>query len=398
MARADLALAARRPSRGISPRVVEWIGEQSDVAGIERLAGSASPTTGRRTRSAAFALGPAAGRRVAPDLRRRRRSSSSRARRSGSRGRCRRSTRRTSGGTARRTPTTSGRSSRSATSIPIRRRSPWLARTLSTPSSPDGVTLATVHKVKGLEWPHVIVHDATSGLFPHRLSTDIEEERRVFHVAITRAMRSLALVADAAEPVDVPRRARRRARPTSPRTSRRRYARRRTRAPPRSTPTAGSPFDGGATTAPSQDVDQHHVTVAIGTSTITIPFGSEVSVDGQPRLARRAHARPRRAHASRSPHRREPRGLRGPQGLASRAVAQGRRAGVRGRVRPDAAGARARRCRRTRPSSSTSTASARPRPSSTATRSSPSWTGCGRGREHALGAVLGPSRRSDCRP
>src|SRR6202035_769354 len=76
----------------------------------------------------------------------------------------------------------------------------WLARMLSTPASRGGVTLATVHRVKGLEWPHVIVHDVTSGLFPHRLSTDIEEERRVFHVAITRAKQSLALVADLGSP------------------------------------------------------------------------------------------------------------------------------------------------------------------------------------------------------
>src|SRR6185503_8541545 len=58
----------------------------------------------------------------------------------------------------------------------------------------------TVHRVKGLEWPHVVVHDASQGLFPHRLSTDVEEERRVFHVAITRGQTSVTVVADAEAP------------------------------------------------------------------------------------------------------------------------------------------------------------------------------------------------------
>ena len=57
------------------------------------------------------------------------------------------------------------------------------------------VTLSTVHRVKGREWPHVIVHDVGEGLMPHRLSADTEEERRVFHVAITRASETVTLVA-----------------------------------------------------------------------------------------------------------------------------------------------------------------------------------------------------------
>ena len=72
----------------------------------------------------------------------------------------------------------------------------WLARRL-TPTKPDefAVTLSTIHRVKGREWPHVIVHDASEGLMPHRLSSDTEEERRVFHVAITRASESVAITA-----------------------------------------------------------------------------------------------------------------------------------------------------------------------------------------------------------
>ena len=58
------------------------------------------------------------------------------------------------------------------------------------------VYLGTVHRVKGLEWPHVIVFDASDGLMPHRLAGDMEEERRIFHVAITRCSESLMLVSD----------------------------------------------------------------------------------------------------------------------------------------------------------------------------------------------------------
>jgi DNA helicase-2/ATP-dependent DNA helicase PcrA len=66
------------------------------------------------------------------------------------------------------------------------------------PRSPGQVTLATVHRVKGLEWERVIVLDAHDGLMPHRLSEDLEEERRVFHVALTRCREQVVLLADEA--------------------------------------------------------------------------------------------------------------------------------------------------------------------------------------------------------
>ena len=42
-----------------------------------------------------------------------------------------------------------------------------------------------------IEWDHVIVHDVRGDLYPHRLATDTEEERRIFHVAITRGRQSV---------------------------------------------------------------------------------------------------------------------------------------------------------------------------------------------------------------
>ena len=64
----------------------------------------------------------------------------------------------------------------------------------------SAVHLATVHKVKGREWSRVVVFGADTGLFPHRLSADVEEERRIFHVAITRAKDQAVVLGDKAGP------------------------------------------------------------------------------------------------------------------------------------------------------------------------------------------------------
>jgi DNA helicase-2/ATP-dependent DNA helicase PcrA len=79
---------------------------------------------------------------------------------------------------------------------------PWLRRVLADRGAAggDGVTLATVHRVKGQEWGHVAVFGVTDGLVPHRLAGDVEEERRVLHVAITRGRRRVAVLADAERP------------------------------------------------------------------------------------------------------------------------------------------------------------------------------------------------------
>ncbi len=70
----------------------------------------------------------------------------------------------------------------------------WLREALSAQRSFGGVTLSTVHRVKGQEWPHVVVHHADAEQYPHRLAEDVEEERRLFHVAITRASRHATVV------------------------------------------------------------------------------------------------------------------------------------------------------------------------------------------------------------
>lgn len=72
----------------------------------------------------------------------------------------------------------------------------WLTTSFEAAARDDhaGVMLSTIHRVKGQEWPMVIVHMADEQQFPHRLAEDHEEERRLFHVAITRAQRELHIV------------------------------------------------------------------------------------------------------------------------------------------------------------------------------------------------------------
>jgi DNA helicase-2/ATP-dependent DNA helicase PcrA len=63
------------------------------------------------------------------------------------------------------------------------------------------VTLMTLHRAKGLEFPYVFMTGMEEGLFPSKMSMDsddpddIQEERRLCYVGITRAMKKLYLSA-----------------------------------------------------------------------------------------------------------------------------------------------------------------------------------------------------------
>jgi DNA helicase-2/ATP-dependent DNA helicase PcrA len=72
----------------------------------------------------------------------------------------------------------------------------WLRATLRGSTDPRGVTVSTVHRVKGMEWDRVAVFGVTEGIVPHRLAADQEEERRVLHVAITRGIEQVVVLGD----------------------------------------------------------------------------------------------------------------------------------------------------------------------------------------------------------
>lgn len=55
------------------------------------------------------------------------------------------------------------------------------------------VTISTIHAAKGLEWPIVFVPAVYNGSIPHARSEDLDEERRLLYVAMTRAKSLLYL-------------------------------------------------------------------------------------------------------------------------------------------------------------------------------------------------------------
>ena len=195
----DIEMAARRPSRAISPRVVGWMGENHSIRALHGLADRLSGRDGDKVRSFVSDLellthrfhrghGPhrlllALRDEVGMDA---------------------------SVDALDRSRTRQDRSSHGDDLIALTETArllpdgadfePWLRDHLDRVPDPEGVHLATVHRVKGREWDHVIVHGASLGQFPHRLATDGQEERRIFHVAITRARESLRIVGSETEP------------------------------------------------------------------------------------------------------------------------------------------------------------------------------------------------------
>ena len=196
-----LSDAARRPPRGISPRVIEWIAEQRSISEIKALAGRIKDERSSKkvnelaediamlrsemkqadgeltTRSLLETVRDDLGLGGSLDTR------LDASRRSVDR-------------------SAHGDDLRALISVAHLHPDPtdfrrWLSDRLADGYQSDGghgVQLATVHRVKGREWPHVIVYEASKGLMPHRLSGDLEEERRVFHVALTRCSESVTLI------------------------------------------------------------------------------------------------------------------------------------------------------------------------------------------------------------
>lgn len=210
----DIEATARRPPRGIRPLFVDWMSDQTTLGGLRRLANRLNePKDQQRVRD------------YADDVER-----LAEAARSGAETAELLTIVRDQIGLGRALAAldSSGRgASRSAHSDDLAALldaarlhsdpgdfAPWLRSQLSAGRSGQsghggdgseadsgrGVHLATVHRVKGQEWPHVVVYDASDGLFPHSLATDVEEERRLFHVAVTRCSATVTVVADARRP------------------------------------------------------------------------------------------------------------------------------------------------------------------------------------------------------
>ncbi len=194
LAAGDVMLAARRPPRALSPRVVEWMGEQGS---LRRLTGLAERLSGRDTakvsafaedlvRLATMVEAERPADRVLTTLRDEVGLDQAMRSLEGAHRRVDRSAQ---------TDDLDALVALAGLHPDPTTFESWLREELRRPGARDGVVLASVHSVKGREWPHVVVHEATAGLMPHRLAPDVEEERRVFHVAVTRAIETLAVVA-----------------------------------------------------------------------------------------------------------------------------------------------------------------------------------------------------------
>ncbi len=71
-----------------------------------------------------------------------------------------------------------------------------LSEDFSSSEPTEFLTLSTIHQAKGLEWENVFLISLKEGQFPHKKSLDegnLEEERRLFYVAVTRCKENLIL-------------------------------------------------------------------------------------------------------------------------------------------------------------------------------------------------------------
>lgn len=63
------------------------------------------------------------------------------------------------------------------------------------PNRKDRLILSTIHSAKGLEWSRVHVLNVVDGCIPAQVAANLEEERRLLYVAMTRAKHQLHLIA-----------------------------------------------------------------------------------------------------------------------------------------------------------------------------------------------------------
>lgn len=300
-----IADAARRPSRALSPKVVEWMGEQRNLSGLRRLAGRLDDRAADKVKK------------FCTDL-----EGLTEVCRAGSASRAIEYIRQDIGlGSALTSLDLSRRAVERAShaddldallALAKLHEDPddfavWLKSALDAPGVADGegVVLSTVHKVKGQQWRRVVVHGVDIGRFPHALAEDIEEERRVFHVAITRAGEGLTVVADQdlASPFiaemrgERPRRKLATGRPVEQPTSSRGSARsagsvsrgrrdsgsrgQRTTSQPKWIPVLGATVGQGGHSGVIESMNEHGAALRVGEALLRVKWGSEVTVDGK---------------------------------------------------------------------------------------------------------------------
>jgi len=178
----------------------------------------------------------------------------------------------------------------------------WLRSVLQPRAAAQpGVLLSTIHRIKGREWDRVIVFGVNQGLLPHRLGNDLDAERRVLHVGMTRARVQAVLLADSNAPsefLDEVRGTRSRdvlPAPTARASSepsqvahrprgRSDLRRRETRRPLESTrigALAGLQISRGGTQGEIVEVNDSGVVVQVGSLRERVSFGAEVTVEGK---------------------------------------------------------------------------------------------------------------------
>jgi DNA helicase-2/ATP-dependent DNA helicase PcrA len=178
----------------------------------------------------------------------------------------------------------------------------WLRSVLEPrDAAQPGVLLSTIHRIKGREWDRVIVFGVNQGLLPHRLGRDLDAERRVLHVGMTRARVQTVLLADSDAPSEfleeVSGTRSRDARPALPgpaspgrgpaghdprgRSDRRR---REVRSPMQSAQVealAGLHVSRGGTQGEIVEIGDSDVVVQVGNLRERVSFGAEVTVEGK---------------------------------------------------------------------------------------------------------------------
>jgi DNA helicase-2/ATP-dependent DNA helicase PcrA len=295
----DVAETTRRPSRGLSPKVIEWMGEQRDLDGIDRLAKRLADKDAIKVQgwaSEARRLVRTARNGTVPTLVEHIRSEVGLGRAIDTLD------------SARRTVDRSSHHDDLDALAALGNLHPdpatfegWLRAQLEKARGRDSggpveglVQLSTIHRVKGREWPHVVVLHATDGVLPHRLASDREEERRIFHVALTRGQQTVTVVASADDPspfldemagrtpkVTVAEPALRDTPQRSARTSRRSST-----GPEPVAAHVGLEFDEGGYTMEVIELtdDAAVATTPGGRARVTVTFGTTIRVDGDHRV------------------------------------------------------------------------------------------------------------------